>query len=194
MGVRQSVTAAGLVVSLLAGASTAGAQDTSAAPVTDSAFVAMAASGGLAEVRLGELAQQKGASAQVKQFGRQMVTDHTAANKQLTSAAQSSGMTPPTTLMPKHQKMVDKLSKLSGKEFDTAYMGMMVKDHAEETGLFQQQSKSGQAEALRQLAAQTLPKLQQHLSMAKQVGGKLGVDTTATPAADAHAGHTSTGT
>jgi putative membrane protein len=192
MGLQYLAPAAlmGMLVAIVpAGGAAAQSASQATGAGTDSMFVHMAASGGMAEVRLGQMAQQKGASAEVKRFGQQMVTDHTAANKQLMSAAQSSGMTPPTTLLPKHQQVVDRLSKLSGSQFDSTYMTMMVMDHAEETQLFRQQSESGQAEALRQVAAQTLPKLQQHLNMAKQVAVTVGADTTAVPASTGHAEH-----
>jgi putative membrane protein len=99
---------AGLVVTLAAGTmSTAGAQ--AAAPVDDGTFVQQAASGGLAEVELGKLAEQKGSSAEVKQFGRRMVTDHTRANQELAAAAQEAGITPPSAMLPKHRQTVDRL-------------------------------------------------------------------------------------
>ncbi len=78
--------ALGLLLSAVVGTSPARAQG-APAPVTDSGFVQMAASGGLAEVQLGKVAQQKATNAEVKQFGQRMVTDHTKANKDLAAAA-----------------------------------------------------------------------------------------------------------
>jgi putative membrane protein len=174
-----SGAAAGLTMILMGGAaSTLTAQGQGAQAGADSAFVQTAASGGLAEVQLGKLAMRKAASPDVKQFGQQMVNDHSQANQQLMSAAQEAGMVPPATLLPKHKAAVSQLGTKTGAAFDTAYMSLMVKDHAEQTQVFQQESASGSAEALRQVAAQTLPSLQQHLSMAKQVAGKVGADTT----------------
>ena len=175
---------AGFMLSAMVAASPAKAQDAQSA-VNDSTFVHMAASGGAAEVQAGKLAQQKASSADVKQFGQQMVTDHTNANKQLAAASQNAGLTPPTTMLPKHQQEVQQLMGMSGAAFDKAYMAAMVKDHTEMVQLFQQQARSGQAESLKQVAAQTLPVLQQHLTMAKQVAGQVGVDTTTAGTAQA---------
>jgi putative membrane protein len=178
---------AGLVVTLAAGTmSTAGAQ--AAAPVDDGTFVQQAASGGLAEVELGKLAEQKGSSAEVKQFGRRMVTDHTRANQELAAAAQEAGITPPSAMLPKHRQTVDRLSARSGKAFDKAYMTTMVKDHTEDVALFQQEAQSGKADALKEMASTTVPTLQQHLILARQVATKVGTDSTG---ADQHAEGTS---
>jgi putative membrane protein len=178
--------ALGLLLSAVVGTSPARAQ-AGPAPVTDSGFVQMAASGGLAEVQLGKLAQQKATSAEVKQFGQRMVTDHTKANKDLAAAAQKAGITPPTALLPKHQQTADRLGKQSGAEFDKAYMETMVEDHMETVGLFMKEAESGQAPELKQLAKQSLPVLEEHLARARKIAGGLGVDTTT--AGTAHAEH-----
>src|SRR5690349_22689894 len=74
----------------------------------DKNFVEKAAIGGLAEVQLGNLAQQKAASDQVRQFGMRMVQDHTKANDELKQIASSKGLQLPTALDSKHQKVADK--------------------------------------------------------------------------------------
>jgi predicted outer membrane protein len=94
------------------------------------------------------------------------------------AAAQNAGLTVPTALLPKHQKKADKLSGKSGAEFDKAYMSAMVKDHAKQLQLFQQEASSGKAESLRQFAKETVPALEQHLALAQQVAAKVGADTT----------------
>jgi putative membrane protein len=80
---------------------------------------------------------------------------------------------------------MDKLSGKSGEEFDKAYMSAMVKDHSKQLELFRQQAQSGRAESLRELASQTVPVLEQHLTLAKQVAGQVGADTTVTTTAQA---------
>ncbi|HEX2218901.1 MAG TPA: DUF4142 domain-containing protein [Gemmatimonadales bacterium] len=153
--------------------------------MSDSTFVQQAGSGGLAEVQLGKLAQRKGASEEVKQFGQRMVTDHTKSNQELATAAQNAGLNVPSAPLPKHQKKMDKLSGKSGAEFDKAYMSAMVNDHTKQLELFRQEAQSGQAESLRELASQTVPVLEQHLTLAKQVAGQVGADTTVTTTAQA---------
>jgi len=102
----------------------------------DAAFAIKAAQGGLAEVKLGQLAAEKASSPDVKAFGQQMIDDHTKANDQLKAVAESEGMTLPTDVNGKQQAMYDRLSKLSGAQFDSAYVKDMVMDHQEDVKEF----------------------------------------------------------
>jgi len=94
-------------------------------PAADRQFVIKAAQGGAAEVKLGQLAQDKGSNQAVKDFGKQMVTDHSAANDELKSIASGKGITLPDTLNSKDQALYDRLSKMSGDQFDKAYINAM---------------------------------------------------------------------
>jgi putative membrane protein len=133
----------------------------------DKKFATGAAQGGLAEVELGHLAAQKGQSEKVKQFGQRMVDDHGKANEQLKSLAAKDNITLPTALNAKDQSLKDKLSGLSGADFDKMYMQSMVKDHQKDIGEFQKESNNGSNADLKAFAAQTLPTLQEHLRMAQ---------------------------
>ena len=115
-----------LVLTLSFGIKTAQAQNSSPA---DHKFTAEAASGGMAEVKLRELAQQKGASEKVKEFGQRMVTDHTKAGDELKQVAQQQNLNLPEGLSKQDQATYDRLSKVSGKQFDEAYTRAMVSDH-----------------------------------------------------------------
>jgi putative membrane protein len=141
----------------------------------DSAFAKDAASGGAAEVKLGELAQQKGTNDSVKQFGKRMETDHTAAGDKLKDVASKDGMTLPNGMSQEDQAEYDRLSKLSGHEFDQAYAQAMVQDHQKDISAFQHEANSGMNPDLKNFASETLPTLQDHLRMAqdmqKNVGG-----------------------
>jgi putative membrane protein len=138
----------------------------------DSAFVMKAAQGGLAEVKLGQLATQKASSQDVKSFGQQMVDDHSKANDELKQLASAKGVTIPADLDPKHQATHDRLSKLSGAEFDRAYMQQMVNDHRETVNDFRRESKSGSDSDVKAWAAKTLPTLEHHLQMAESTAAK----------------------
>ncbi len=100
-------------------------------------FIKKAAQGGMTEVALGKLAAEKGGSDAVKDFGNQMVKDHTEISDNLKEVAAKLNVTVPTELNAKHQAMVDKFSKLSGAEFDNAYVPAMVKDHKEDISEFE---------------------------------------------------------
>jgi putative membrane protein len=135
---------------------------------SDKAFMKKAAQGGQAEVELGQLAAQKGQSDEVKKFGQRMVDDHSKANDQLKSIAQQKGVQLPTELDAKDKALKDKLSGLSGNQFDEAYMRNMVQDHKKDIAEFQKQANSGKDPDVKNFASQTLPTLQDHLKQAEQ--------------------------
>jgi putative membrane protein len=139
----------------------------------DRSFMREAAIGGMAEVTLGKLAQQKGSNAAVKQFGGQMVTDHSKANDELKSLAQQKGVPLPATLDAKHKAIEAKLSRLSGAAFDSAYAKAMVDDHKEDVAHFRTRSKNAKDGDLRSWAGKTLPTLEHHLQMAQQMASKV---------------------
>lgn len=133
-----------------------------------SMFAVKAASGGMMEVQLGQLALSKASAKAVKDFGQQMVTDHSKANDQLKQIAASEKIDLPKTMLSKNQSKVDSLSGLSGKDFDKAYMTTMVKDHKEDIEEFQKASKDKSTNAkVKEWASKTLPTLKHHLSMAE---------------------------
>ncbi len=154
---------------LLLAATTAGAQQASTGEShADQKFITKAAQGGLAEVELGKLASQRASSAEVKQFGEKMATDHGAANQELTSLASSKGVSVPQQLDAKDQKLRDRLSTLSGADFDRAYMKTMVKDHRKDVAEFKRESAKAKDPDVKSWASKTLPTLESHLDLAQK--------------------------
>ncbi|BAY32210.1 outer membrane protein [Nostoc carneum NIES-2107] len=147
----------------------------------DRTFMTQAAQGGLAEVQLGQLASQRGASNEVKQYGQRMVQDHTQANSQLQQLAQQKGVTLPKSLNKEHQQVQQQLTKLSGRNFDRQYMSHMVQDHEKTVALFQQEAQEGQDAEVKAFATQTLPILQDHLQQAQSLANPGGATSTPTP-------------
>ena len=145
----------------------------------DRSFVMEAAMGGLAEVDFGQLATQKAASADVKQFGQRMVDDHGKANDELKSLATQKNVTLPASLDAKHKATHDRLDKLSGDAFDRAYMREMVADHNQDVAAFAKHAKSAADPDLKAWAGKTLPTLQEHQKMAKEISAKLSPSKTA---------------
>ncbi|MDB4967000.1 MAG: outer membrane protein [Myxococcales bacterium] len=139
----------------------------------DKKFVEKAASGGMAEVKLGKLAMEKGTTPEVKAFGKRMVDDHSKANDELKALATRKNLMLPTDLGPEHKMTYEKLTKLNGKDFDKAYIEAMVKDHDEDVQDFKKQSQAGMDPDLKAWAAKTLPVLEQHDHMAHQDKGAL---------------------
>jgi putative membrane protein len=148
----------------------------------DSLFVREATIGGKAEVELGQLAEQKGRPQGIKDFARQMVTDHGKANEQLTQLAQKANITQPHDFDEEHKAMRAQLDKLSGREFDLAYIRGQIGDHQKTAQLFEWEIGSGQDPQLKTFASQVLPIVLQHLEMARAVEYQLAA-TAATPAA-----------
>ena len=144
----------------------------------DKTFVKKAAEGGLAEVELGKLAAEKGASPEVKQFGQKMVDDHGKANEQLKSLAQSKQIALPTELSSKDKALHDRLAKLSGPAFDRAYMHAMVTDHTKDVSEFRTASKSAVDPDVKSWASSTLPTLETHLKMAQDANRAVGTSGT----------------
>jgi len=137
----------------------------------DQKFVRAAASGGMLEVRLGELAQQKAQSEEVKEFARMMVEDHTQGNKQLMQVAQAANIPVPSEMKPSHRAVYEELSQLEGAEFERAYVYGQVADHQKMILKHRDAAAELQNPQLKQLAAQMLPKLQRHYQHAAQLAG-----------------------
>ena len=128
----------------------------------------------MAEVEWGKLATEKASSSDVKQFGQRMVDDHTKANDELKSLASKNGWNLPTDIGAKNQSEKERLSKLSGTEFDREYMKHMVTDHKKDVAEFEKESNSAKDSDLKGFASKTLPTLQEHLKLAEDTERKVG--------------------
>lgn len=142
----------------------------------DITFVRKAAVGGMAELKLGQLAQEKGSSESVKAFGKRMETDHTKAADDLKQVAAKNNITLPNGLDAKNQATYDRLSKLSGSQFDRAYMRAMVMDHEEDVAEFKRESSTGKNPDVKQFASQTAPTLDDHLKQAREIAKTVGAN------------------
>jgi len=135
----------------------------------DRTFVMQAGQLSMMEVELGRLAVQRGSSAGVKQYGQEMVEDHTRANQELMQLAMQKKVELPTEMSTQNTALIDRLSGLSGKSFDAAYKQAMIDSHNQAIALFQAQSQQGQDPELKAWATQKLPNLQAHLKMVNQM-------------------------
>ncbi len=141
----------------------------------DLAFMNDAAPGGMAEVELGKMAASKAQNAEVKAFGQKMVEDHSKAGEELKQlAAQKKVMLPPDVL-PAHKQLMEKLSKLSGADFDKEYVAAMVEAHEKDVAAFENVSKTAADADVKAFATKTLPTLKMHLEMIKAMADKMGV-------------------
>ncbi len=135
----------------------------------DQAFVRKALEGGAAEVQLGQLAQQKSQSDDVKQFGQKMVEDHTQLGEQMKPVAQQLGVKEPKGPSKKDKELVAKLEGLSGQQFDEAYIQAMVKDHKQDLKEFKNAAQTTQNPNVKQVAQQGVGVISQHLQMIQQI-------------------------
>ena len=133
----------------------------------DKQFIEEAARGSLMEVKLGELAQAKAVTAEVKMLGQHMITDHTKANDNLAVVAARKNVTLPTSLSEKGQSTYDMLAAKQGLDFDKSYAKCMVKDHKKDIREFKKEVKKGDDADLKGFASAMVPILQHHKQMAK---------------------------
>jgi putative membrane protein len=144
-------------------------QDNSTAVMVDRQFVKQALQGGMAEVQLGQLASQKASSPDVKQFGEQMVADHTKLGDQMKPVAQQLGVLAPKDVSKKDKELMAKLQQLSGTEFDNAYITAMVKDHKKDVEDFKNEMQQTQNPELKQVVQQGGEVIDHHLAMIDQI-------------------------
>jgi putative membrane protein len=153
----------------------AAAARSSSLSATDRNFILTAAESGAAEIELGRLAQQRAANPAIRQFGGQMVTEHSRAQDELTAIARNKGIEASTDLDARHRAMRDTLSKLPGAAFDQQYLQGQVEDHEAAISAFQREGQQGQDGDLTAFARRSLPMLTRHLDEARDLarGGGL---------------------
>jgi putative membrane protein len=139
----------------------------------DRKFMTEAAQGGIAEVQLAQLAQQKASSEDVKELAKAIEQDHQKANEELKTIATNRQVDLPAEPGPKHQQLMSKLENLEGAAFDKAYTEAMVKEHKAEIKKFQKQAKNGVDTDVREFAESKVPALQKHLENAQQANNSM---------------------
>jgi putative membrane protein len=143
------------------------------ANVADRNFARAAAAGGLAEVELGLLANQKGQSSEARQFGQRMVNDHSKANTELKELAAAANIPLPNAPDAENQAMRERLDKAQGNAFDRDYIRGQITAHQETVQLFEYEIGSGQDSQLKTFASKALPVLMHHLEMAQNIDARL---------------------
>ena len=157
--------AAGAAVGQMS-ASTMGANDTDA-------FVSNASQSDMYEIKAGQMAQQKGQSADVKAFGKEMVTAHTAMTNTLKPLITAAGKTPAADLDQRRKGFIDNLTAANGADFDKAYLNQQKAAHEEALTLMQGYAEHGSDAGLKAAAAKAVPTVQAHLDHVKGLEAKL---------------------
>jgi putative membrane protein len=135
----------------------------------DRKFIEDAARDNMAEIQLAKLAEQKAQSDEVKQFAKKMAEDHQKASEELKTIASQKGVTVPTEVAGDHKSLHQRLDKMSGAEFDKAFMKDMVKQHKKDVEKFEKASDSAKDDDVKQFASKTLPTLKAHHEHAQQL-------------------------
>jgi len=138
-------------------------------PEQDAAFLINAASNGMLEIELGQLAQIHAGSQRVKAFGNRMIRDHSKDSEDLKSLADSKRVTFPNSISNDQQKKKEKLQKKSGPEFDKSYISLMIEDYKEDIREFKKAAENAKDPDIKAFANTRLFLLQQHLNSAESL-------------------------
>lgn len=170
MKIKHLVVTLGLAIALCASGQNIFAADENGAKATaaEKTFIKKAANGGMTEVNLGKLAAEKGDSKEVKDFGSQMVKDHSKINDNLKEVAGKLGVTLPEKVNAMHQAKIDKMEKMSGTAFDKAYVNGMVMAHEKDIAEFEKAGKEVKNEDLKKFIDDSVPTMKEHLEMIKK--------------------------
>ncbi len=145
------------------------AADTAKTDTGDAKFAKTLAGGGSAEIAFSKLAQQKVGPGKLMDFANMMVADHTKAADTLMAIAQKENITLPTAMDADHQSKYDSMQKMSGDDFNKAYINLMVADHKDAVNLLTGESANGRDAALKAFATKILPTVQGHLDAANKL-------------------------
>ena len=142
-------------------------------------FLQKAAERQQAEIALGQLASERAGDRQVKQFGAQMIEDHRKASAEIRQLASKEGVDLPTELTGKHKDKKAEFARLTGSEFDRAYIGYMLRDHRKDVKEFERNVRTITDPQVQQWAEGTLPLLKQHLRQAQHIASVIGMEASA---------------
>jgi putative membrane protein len=135
-------------------------------------FAVDAANGGMMEVELGKVAQEKASNPRVKAFGEMMVKDHTEAGNNLKAIATTLNIALPDSVSNDTKKEIDKMKMKKGRDFDKAYVGMMLEDHKKDIAEFRKCADNCSDSTIKSFASNTLPVLMKHLDSIQAIAGK----------------------
>lgn len=136
-------------------------------------FLAIAAEEQQVAIALGQLAAQRAENKRVKEYGAKMVEDHKKVRREAEQLASKHHVPLPTKLTPEDQKKVEEMSKLSGHEFDRAYMNFTLQNHETTLEEFQHHLNTMRYPDLREWFTSTLPALKEHRDQARLVKSSL---------------------
>ncbi|MBE0663128.1 MAG: DUF4142 domain-containing protein [Bacteroidales bacterium] len=129
----------------------------------DAQFLVNAAEINLEEIQLGQLAQQKGSTTQVKELGKMMEDAHTKSLNDIAALAKSKMISIPTSATNDAKDTYTKLNDKSGNDFDNAYVDLMVSKHKDAIDTYNKASTDGYDSEIKNWATTSLVELRKHL-------------------------------
>lgn len=142
---------------------------------TGKAFLSKVAKINLTEIELGKLAEQKGNNQAVQDFGKRMVADHSKAQVKLEQVAKQEGVALPKHAGTEAAGLEKQLSSQSGERFDEMYMGHMLEGHKQAVAMIENEIEHGRNSTIKTYAESCLPVIQDHVRIAEDVAGKMGM-------------------
>ncbi len=139
----------------------------------DAEFAVKAANGGMMEVEMGKVAMMNSSNPEIKKFGEKMVNDHGKANDELKAIAANKNITLPPNMSDDMMQKMNDMKEKKGKDFDKAYVDMMVDDHKEDIDAFRDEANNGNDPDIKAFASKTLPTLEEHQSMINAIQDKM---------------------
>jgi putative membrane protein len=143
------------------------------APLRERIFLKQVISNGRAEVKYSELAEKRSNSLKVKAFATRLILEHKKFGEKLEEAARNLDVTVSKELDRGQKGAIDGLSRLSGAEFDRAYLARIIEDHERGVKAFENEVEKGNSEELKKLCNDALPRLQRHLKRARELAGEV---------------------
>jgi putative membrane protein len=137
--------------------------------VSDELFAAAASSGGLAELNISQIGQQRATDPELKRFSQQMIQEHTQLNSELMNALAQRRIAVPQTIDSRAQFCAESLAGLSGEEFDKCDAKAQLVAHMDSVAIFEAEAHRGQDPVIKAVAAKALPKIKEHLKMIKPI-------------------------
>lgn len=131
----------------------------------DDRFIKDASAGNQFEIQSSQVALKNGSSSFVREFAKEMITDHSAAYNELKVIATKKGQTAPKALPAPKQAIVDKLSGLHGAAFDSAYQKAQKDAHVETAAKMKGEIEGGHDSDIKNYAIKTLPTVDMHAKM-----------------------------
>ena len=177
--IRMLALSGAISFALAAGASAQGmamAPPDAAGPMMGSQFITAASQSDEFERTEGKMAETMGASPAVRHFGAKMVSAHTRTTVDLHAAIRQAGMAvpPPPPMRPDQMQMISELSAMSGRQFDRAYLDQQLQAHEQTLELMNAYASTGEVPSLKAAAQMTVPIVQSHIDMVKQIESSMG--------------------